>query len=196
MSTYDTLISSLTGEAGRGGGVVQRQDGTERPEPAKAVAPRQYADADALFGDAGADLFVYRSVLDSMEGAADGIFGFVSGQDRIDLSGLRNSAADVFGIAYLGTGSFLFVDIGGDGYNELVIQLANTTLVASDINWGSAPSSAAPAAGPTGAVGLTVLDEAATDFAEWSSLIGQTGGAMADLETVWAHGRHGPDWYL
>ena len=152
--------------------------------------------ADALFGDAGADLFVYRSVLDSLEGAADGIFGFVSGQDRIDLSGLRNSAADVFGIAYLGTGSFLFVDIGGDGYNELVIQLANTTLVASDINWGSAPSSAAPAAGPTGGVGLTVLDEAATDFAEWSSLIGQTGGAMADLETVWAHGRHGPDWYL
>ena len=152
--------------------------------------------ADALFGDAGADLFVYRSVLDSMEGAADGIFGFVSGQDRIDLSGLRNSAADVFGIAYLGTGSFLFVDIGGDGYNELVIQLANTTLVASDINWGSAPSSAAPAAGPTAAVGLTVLNEAATDFAEWSSLIGQTGGAMADLETVWAHGRHGPDWYL
>lgn len=53
MQSYDTLITDLTGEA-RGGGVVLRQDGTSRAEPAKAVGARVYADADALFGDSGA----------------------------------------------------------------------------------------------------------------------------------------------
>ncbi len=93
--------------------------------------------ADVLFGDGGADTFVYRAASESTTMAADTVFGFVSGLDRIDLSGVRTGAADTFGIAYLSGGSFLFVDLGGNGSNDMLIQLANTTLRTSDVLWST-----------------------------------------------------------
>ena len=93
---------------------------------------------DALFGRNGNDVFVYSNRLDSTLTEADIIFDFVSGREKIDLTAIRTGANDRFGIAYLGTGSFLFVDLGGEGTYDMLIQLANTHLLASDITWGTA----------------------------------------------------------
>lgn len=150
--------------------------------------------ADALFGDAGADTFVYVAASDSAVATADGIFGFISGQDRIDLSQVRTGASDTFGIAYLGTGSFLFVDLGGNGTNDMLIQLADIRLLASDIRWsasGTEPEPALKDAGP---------DVLPVEWAEDGNLTGPmtwTGRYMLDLDTVATAGlHHTPDWYL
>ncbi|WGM48741.1 hypothetical protein KOAAANKH_03648 [Brevundimonas sp. NIBR10] len=150
--------------------------------------------ADALFGDAGADTFVYVAASDSTVAAADGIFGFVSGQDRIDLTGVRTGASDTFGIAYLGTGSFVFVDLGGNGTNDMLIQLADTRLLASDIRWsasGTEPEPALKDAGPD------VLPVEWVDDGNLTGPITWTGRYMLDLDTVTTGGlHHTPDWYL
>ncbi|MBJ7485622.1 M10 family metallopeptidase C-terminal domain-containing protein, partial [Brevundimonas sp.] len=138
--------------------------------------------------------FVYVAASDSTVAAADGIFGFVSGQDRIDLTGVRTGASDAFGIAYLGTGSFLFVDLGGNGTNDMLIQLADTHLLASDIRWSASAGELEPISKDTGADVLPV------EWAEDGNLIGPmtwTGRYMLDLDTVATAGlHHTPDWYL
>lgn len=96
--------------------------------------------SDFLSGGAGADVFRYLAASDSALSASDQISGFVSGTDRIELSGVRTGVSDRFGIAYADGGSFLFVDLGGDGNNDMLIQLGGTTLQVSDIIWGSAAS--------------------------------------------------------
>ena len=145
---------------------------------------------DALYGGLGRDRFSYFLASDSIIGRADIIFDFVSGTDRIDLTLVRTGANDRFGIAYLGTGSFLFVDLGGEGTYDMLIQLANTHLLASDIAWGTAngaleetAKSDLPEVAPVeeGALGLT----------------GQTGGFMLDLDpTAFGDFQHGRDWYF
>lgn len=96
--------------------------------------------ADALFGNGGADIFRYLTTNDSTYIAPDRIFGFETGTDLVDLSHVRRGASDRFGLAYNDGGSFLFVDIGGDGYNDMVIQFANATVSASDIRWVQNPT--------------------------------------------------------
>ena len=98
--------------------------------------------ADALFGNGGVDTFVYLMGTDSTLTASDRVFGFVSGQDRVDLSAVRQGESDKFGLAYSDGGTFLFVDLGGDGVNDMLIQFAGATVAASDINW--APASIPP----------------------------------------------------
>lgn len=97
--------------------------------------------ADALFGNEGADTFIYVAASDSTLSLSDRIFGFVSGQDRVDLSAVRRGASDAYGLAYSGGGTFLFIDLGGDGTNDMLIQFAGATVTASDIIW-TAPVSA------------------------------------------------------
>ena len=101
---------------------------------------------DVLWGGEGADAFVYAAASDSRVTAADTLFGFVSGQDRIDLRGVRTGTTDSFGLAFLGGSTFVFVDLGGDGTNDMLIQVQNTTLSATDILWSQStavpPSSA------------------------------------------------------
>lgn len=94
-----------------------------------------YRGGDALFGGAGADVFLYTHFSDSSisNAAVDTIFDFVSGIDKLDLTAVRTTAADRIGIAYSGGASFLFVDIGGNGSNDMLIQLTGTTLLTSDI---------------------------------------------------------------
>ena len=151
--------------------------------------------ADAMFGDGGADTFVYLSASDSTAAAADGIFGFVSGTDRLDLRAVRTGAADTFGIAYLSGGSYLFVDLGGNGTSDLVIGLAGTTLVASDIPWNSGAIGEEPGVKASGPEVLPVGDGGDLFDGEMSFELSQmTGRWMLDLEG--ARGFHGQDWYL
>jgi len=154
---------------------------------------------DAMFGDAGADTFIYLAASDSTVAAADGIFGFVSGLDKLDLTRVRTGAADTFGIAYISGGSYLFVDLGGNGTNDMVIGLAGTTLVTSDIVWGTgAIGEEAPVkdTGPEVLPGeFDVADLLNGDAAFDLTL--HPGRFMLDLDPNVGRGfYHGQDWYL
>ena len=148
---------------------------------------------DQLFGGAGVDTFRYDRASDSTSGAADIIYDFVSGSDRIDLTAVRTGAADTFGIAYLDGASFLFVDLGGNGTNDMVIGLSNTTLRTADVIWsagGIGEEAGVKDAGPS------VLPTEA-DFAAGSDIGGLSGRFMLDLDPTASHGiYHGQDWYL
>jgi serralysin len=105
---------------------------------------------DALFGGAGSDTFKYLAASDSTPGAPDTIFDFASGTDKIDLTAAHTSSKDVFNILVSGGASYIFVDLGGDGTNDMLIQ-ATGTVTASDILWNKpsdAVASPASAASP------------------------------------------------
>jgi Ca2+-binding RTX toxin-like protein len=105
--------------------------------------------SDALFGGVGSDTFKYLAASDSSVSAADTIFDFQTGVDKIDLSGVHAAGVGSYGIAYTSTGSYLFVDVNGDGVNDMLIQAAGT-VAANDILWNktsdvvASPASAAP----------------------------------------------------
>ena len=151
--------------------------------------------ADAMFGDAGADIFIYTAASDSTAAAADGIFGFVSGEDQIDLRAVRTGAQDTFGIAYLSGGSYLFVDLGGNGTSDMVIGLAGTTLRATDIIWGAGALGEEPAAKDKGPAVLPV--EQFSDVADHYGPSSHVGQFMLDLDQNVERGfYHGQDWHL
>ena len=102
--------------------------------------------ADVLFGEAGTDTFLYFAASDSSVSAADTLFGFTVGSDKIDLRSVRASGTDVFSIAYTGGSSFIFVDIGGNGTNDMLIQVAGATITASDILWTAGAAALEPVA--------------------------------------------------
>ena len=149
--------------------------------------------ADQLFGGAGADTFRYDRVSDSTSGAADIIYDFISGTDRIDLTAVRTGASDTFGIAYLNGASFLFVDLGGNGSNDMVIGLTNTTLRTSDVNWAMGGIGEEPGVKDGGPSVLPALD----DLDAGSGLSSLSGRFMLDLDPTASQGAyHGQDWYL
>ncbi|WGM47794.1 hypothetical protein KOAAANKH_02679 [Brevundimonas sp. NIBR10] len=149
--------------------------------------------ADVLFGEGGADTFVYRAASDSTVAAADTIFGFVSGTDRLDLSAVRTGASDTYGIAYANGGSFLFVDLGGNGTNDMLIQLAGTTLVASDIRWSASAGELEPTVKDAGPDVLPVSDDGDLGL---SGLGAMDGGEMRFLADGALASARGHDWYL
>ena len=149
--------------------------------------------ADVLFGDGGADTFVYRAASESTTAAADTVFGFVSGLDRIDLSSVRTGATDTFGIAYLSGGSFLFVDLGGNGSNDMLIQLANTTLRTSDVLWSTSAVGVEPAVKDAGPDVLPLSDDA---DAAWTGLVSAYDEGMLFLADGGLASARGHDWYL
>lgn len=114
--------------------------------------------ADSLEGGAGRDVFLYRAASDSTLSASDRIQDFQAGVDKIDLTAVRTGSADRYGIAYEGGGSFLYVDLGGNGTNDMLIQLKGATLTAADILWGSS-SAAGEAAAKTPAPEVMILED-------------------------------------
>ncbi|CAN7447979.1 calcium-binding protein [Caulobacter sp. LjRoot300] len=117
----DQLIGSTLGDVVQGGSGVDTLIGG--------------AGGDALFGGAGADTFKYLAVAESGLSAADTIFDFQSGVDKIDLSGVHAAGVGSYGVAYTSDGSFLFVETNGDGVNDMLIQLTIPGLHATDIVW-------------------------------------------------------------
>ena len=147
--------------------------------------------ADVLFGEGGADTFVYVAASDSTTMAADTLFGFVSGQDRIDLSAVRTGASDAFGVAYLNGGSFLFVDLGGNGTNDMLIQLAGTTLLASDIRWNVGAGELEPEVKSAGPEVLPVSDDVS-----WDEQAAMSDDVLLFLADGGSASARGHDWYL
>lgn len=110
------------------------------------------AGADEMQGGRGADLFRYLAITDSPAAAPDRIRGFVSGEDRIDLSAIDTDpvAAGDQGFAWRGTGRFtatghaearielrgggertvLLLDADGDGRAEMKIVLPGLAALA------------------------------------------------------------------
>lgn len=128
-SGADTLIGSLGSDIIRGG------DGADIIVGGGS--------SDSLYGGAGPDIFRYTAAGDSRYGTRglDRILDFVSGTDKIDLSTARTGQNDVFGIAYLNGDAHLFIDMGGDGFNDLEIIVTQATLLNSDIIWGNGTGS-------------------------------------------------------
>ena len=149
--------------------------------------------ADTLSGEGGADTFVYRASSDSTLAGADVITDFVSGMDRIDLTAVRTGASDTFGIAYLNGGSFLFVDLGGNGTNDMLIQLAGTTLVASDIRWSASAGDLEPVVKDAGPEVLLVSDDVE---GWWTGMVPLHDDGMLFLDDGGTASVRGHDWYL
>lgn len=114
--------------------------------------------ADALYGGAGADTFAYFSASDSALSAYDGIADFVSGQDRIDLTGLIASGQTNIALAQFGGSSFVYYGPAGAAQYEGVIVVSGAVLQATDLILGQT-------------LGLTIYG---TDVSE--TLTGGTGG--------------------
>jgi Ca2+-binding RTX toxin-like protein len=91
--------------------------------------------ADALYGGAGADIFRYLDFVDSHTSTADFIHDFQSGVDKIDLSAVHTGSNDAYGWIISNGATFLFVDQGGNGVNEMLIQIISPTFQASDVIW-------------------------------------------------------------
>jgi Ca2+-binding RTX toxin-like protein len=103
--------------------------------------------SDALFGGAGNDTFKYLAASDSTVAAPDTIFDFTSGTDKIDLTAVHTSSKDVFNILVSGGASYIFVDLGGDGVNDMLIQATGTVTI-SDILWNKPSDAVASSASP------------------------------------------------
>ena len=147
---------------------------------------------DTLYGEAGADVFRYTSIADSRHGARslDRIQDFVSGADKIDLSSIRAGQGDVFGIAYLNGDAHLFVDVGGDGFNDMEIIVTGATLLSSDIIWASA---AMPVEGVAKSTSNSADAPPSDDMTSISSAL--SGGLLPDPSTT-LQPHHVQDWWL
>jgi len=147
---------------------------------------------DTLHGGAGADVFRYTSADDSRYGTSglDRIQDFVSGTDKIDLSLVRTGQRDVFGIAYLNGDAHLFVDLGGDGFNDMEIVVSATTLVSSDVIWASA-------AMPVEAIAYSdILPDDPLPLDEATPVTPVSSGWMLTVPAVTPQPNHDHDWWL
>ena len=156
-----------------------------------------FGGADTLIGGTGADIFIFYGG-DSPVTGQDVLQDFQSGVDKIDLRSVRTGASDVFNIVNTGGISTLFVDLGNNGSNDLVIQITNTNIVASDILWtagGAALEDTVKVPGPE-VLPVEGLDFGADD-ATFDGFAPHTGRFMLDLDPNVGTGfYHGQDWYL
>ncbi|MCO7577444.1 MULTISPECIES: serralysin family metalloprotease [Pseudomonas chlororaphis group] len=99
--------------------------------------------ADKLWGGSGSDTFVFGASSDSKPGAADQIMDFVSGLDKIDLTGITKGAGLHFVNAFTGAVgdailttsggiSTLSVDFSGHGVADFLVSTVGQAAV-SDI---------------------------------------------------------------
>jgi serralysin len=106
------------------------------------------AGADTLVGGLGRDLFVYNTISDSTVEAVDHILDFVSGEDRIDFSGLSKFISGGGHFTFVDelvgkAGQIVFntdsnstklsVDFGGDGLADFAISLIGQATAADVI---------------------------------------------------------------
>jgi Ca2+-binding RTX toxin-like protein len=91
---------------------------------------------DLLYGGAAADRFVYENASDAAPANLDAIMDFQIGVDKIDLTDVRTGASDTFSFTTSGGNTFLHVDLGGNGSDDLLINIYQVTgVTAGDILW-------------------------------------------------------------
>ena len=89
--------------------------------------------SDKLWGGSGSDTFVFAASSDSKPGAVDQILDFVSGLDKIDLTGITNGAGLHFVNSFTGAAgdavlttsggnSLLSVDFSGHGVADFLVS--------------------------------------------------------------------------
>jgi Ca2+-binding RTX toxin-like protein len=82
--------------------------------------------SDLMYGGAGSDRFVYTAVSDSVSGAnMDAILDFQVGVDKVDLSAIV-TGADTVSLWANGDGTYVLVDQGSDGVEDMRILLYQT----------------------------------------------------------------------
>lgn len=95
------------------------------------------AGADVLFGGADADIFFYGAAGDSTLSAFDSIRDFQTGVDRVNLSAVRTGASDTLRFTQAGGNTYLYIDLGGNGTDDMLIEFVGVTTVSqSDLIWG------------------------------------------------------------
>ncbi len=113
--------------------------------------------ADTLNGGAGADTFVLSQGSHSLASAPDVITDFVTGQDKLNLTGLALSGAAYVLVQQSANGSIVLIDADANGDFETKLLLS-TSMTASDLVGAG--------------VGITVVGDAAAQILN--------GGALAD----------------
>jgi Ca2+-binding RTX toxin-like protein len=85
--------------------------------------------SDYLYGGAGADTFLYTAASDSIgaAGAMDAILDFEIGVDKVNLHGVLGGAGDSVSLLTNSDGTYILVDLGGDGSEDMRILLYHTT---------------------------------------------------------------------
>ena len=92
---------------------------------------------DTLIGGAGADTFAYLSLADSGTTAAtrDVIADFISGTDRVDLSGMDANTSVIGNNVFTFVGTGVFSGGGAAGAGQLrYISVGGNTLIEGDVN--------------------------------------------------------------
>jgi Ca2+-binding RTX toxin-like protein len=88
------------------------------------------AGADILYGGSGNDTFQYTAISQSNFAAYDVIFGFNSGQDKIDISAIDGGKITI--ARYDGT-TFVYSAPDGGGASQAVVAVSGTSLKATDL---------------------------------------------------------------
>jgi VCBS repeat-containing protein len=86
--------------------------------------------ADILYGGSGTDTFQYTAISQSNFAAYDVIFGFNSGQDKIDISAIDGGKITI--ARYDGT-TFVYSAPDGGGASQAVVAVSGTSLKATDL---------------------------------------------------------------
>ena len=85
--------------------------------------------SDLLYGGTGADTFLYAAVSDSIGAAGnmDAILDFEVGIDKVNLHGVLGGVGDSVSLLTNGDGTYILVDLAGDGSEDMRILLYHTT---------------------------------------------------------------------
>lgn len=130
----DINLSDVIG-AGRGGYMVGSASADVLRGGDLADVIQGGGGSDTLLGGAGADVFRYAAASDAA--SLEIIQDFQVGVDKLDLSAVRTGAGDRYGYLASGGATFVFVDLGADGVNDMTIALQGVTnLGAADILFG------------------------------------------------------------
>ncbi|MBW8859822.1 MAG: M10 family metallopeptidase C-terminal domain-containing protein, partial [Caulobacter sp.] len=86
--------------------------------------------ADILYGGSGTDTFQYTAISQSNFAGYDVIFGFNSGQDKIDISAIDGGKITI--ARYEGT-TFVYSAPDGGGASQAVVAVSGTSLKAADL---------------------------------------------------------------
>ena len=116
------------------------------------------AGADVMTGGAGADLFKYYAASESTLSRYDVITDYQRGVDVIDLRQVSGATNMKVGIAYQGADAFLFVDIDGNGTNDMLIGFRGVSALSLSDIW------LAPSAAPASVEALGPADGVAVDI--------------------------------